>query len=160
MTPRLLSTLLVVPLVLAGLAGCTDDDTSASSAATTAPAATESLPPAPTGAISRAPAGRQIDDAEICAKAGAAKKKFAAAMAGAVDSSGKVPPAAARQAFNDLAATLDGLGRSAPADSAAATGARAVSVELTRIADEPDPFALSEDPELEKAGAAFDKTCA
>ena len=147
MNSRLLSTVLVIPL-LAGLAAC--DDKPADKPVGKPTAAATSMSPSPSVPPS---------DAEICEKVDVAFNDFTSAISAAIDENGKVPAAAARKAYGDLASTLTELAADGQPGSRAATDLRAFSVEATRVSKLPSPWTGKVDPGFDKAAAQAEKTC-
>ncbi|WP_164842641.1 hypothetical protein [Actinoplanes solisilvae] len=147
MKPRLLSTLLLVPLI-AGLTACDDRTVDQAvekpSAVATSTAPSPSVPPTA---------------AEICAKVDVAFNDFTSAISAAIDGSGKVPPATAKKAYGDLALTLTKLADEGQPGKAA-TDLKAFSAEAARVSKLPSPWTGKVDPGFDKAAAQAEKDCA
>lgn len=149
MTPRLLSTVLLVPL-LACLGAC--DGKAADTPVAAAPSAIA------TSASSQPPAA--ADDADVCAKVDVAFNDFTSTVSASIGADGKVPAPAAKKAFGDLAATLAELSESGQPASRAAQDLRAFSAEATRVAKLADPLAGKVGQRFDKAAGLVEKDCA
>jgi hypothetical protein len=142
---RLLSTVLIVPL-LAGLVAC-DDGKPVAATPPSAVATSASPSAAPT-------------EADICARVDAAFNDFTSTVSASIDGNGKVPPATAKKAYGDLATTLAELAGSGQVSGKAATDLKAFSVEATRVAKLANPWTGKVDPGFDKAADLVEKDCA